>query len=408
MRYDGAMRLAVILLVAACTRGSSHGSRTVTVTAFAGEREEPGAIVIGHAANGDVIDETTTDAVGTAEVGIDDGALISIVFGTSVLSVVTTPAPDGGLVVHGPPNVMSPPLVVGALQIDAPALSGATYYDVDLGCVTVRETGFPAVIDIGACSTGSDSRLDVLVRGYHDAGGDPPAPVLDGYAAARVQMLDGVAQLTIASWETSTSTVPVVLDGVAPYVTLTLLADHLPFETPAVTDHAQLWTGLVVDASRVEAALLGAPNTARMTTRELVGAPTAIQLGAADFLPEIAVTASVASQDPLALTWDAAGIGDAANLHATWQVDQHHVVWDAVLPPDATGVTLPAVADVELVPAELVPVDVVLRYIDGSDHADFAALVAAGIHAEATISASTIAVRPIDGEIRTSHAIGLR
>ena len=89
----------------------------------------------------------------------------------------------------------------------------------------------------------------------------------------------------------------------------------------------------------------------------------------------------------------------------------HRVVWDAVLQPDATRATLPAL-DGELAtaiaPATILPGDVLLRYVDSAAYTDFAALYAVGIYAGDTIQASTIAPRPPDGELRVSHAIGLR
>lgn len=177
---------------------------------------------------------------------------------------------------------------------------------------------------------------------------------------------------------------------------------------------------MVVEATRVTASLPGL-DTGRVTTRELPGAPTAIELGEADFLDAISVSAAIGALAPTAITWDAAAIGDAVNLHAMWELGSaahaavptgpHLVVWNAVLPPDATGATLPAI-DGELakaiVPVAIDPVDVVVRYVDSAAHDGFAALLAAGVHAEETDRPSTIAPRPTDGEIRVSHAIGVR
>lgn len=420
--------LAIVVLgagVAGCRSSERGGSRTVVVEAFAGEQPEPAVTVIGHAADGTIIDQTTADAVGVAEVGVDDGALVSVVFPgslgtlTPVISVVTVPVPDDDtpLAVHGP-GTGPAPLIVGVLEVDGPSLAGAKYFDIRIGCATVRVTSLPATFDVGACSMGSDTRVDVLVAGYHDVGGDPPAPQLDGYAAARVEMVNGVATLAIDAWQTTGVEVPVTLDGVTPVAELDLLSDGLSFGSQPLTDHGTLYTGLVVDAARVTASLAGI-GTARVTTREFAGAPSAIALSADDFLPAIDVTASLTGTT---IAWEPAGLGDAVNVHATWQLGggarapavptgPHRVIWDAVLPPDAASVTLPAPGGdlaAAITPVTIEPVDIVVRFVDSSELDGFAALVAAGLHAEETTQVSTIAPRPADGELRTSHAIGLR
>ncbi|HEY5946685.1 MAG TPA: hypothetical protein VIV40_14380 [Kofleriaceae bacterium] len=414
-----------LVLLAGCRSSGGGGSRSVIVNAFGGDRVEPGATVIGHSPDGEVIDQTNADAVGRASIGVDDDSLISVVFPgnlgelTPVISVISIPAQGDELSIYGPPRSGTPPLIVGVLQVDGPNLTAATYFDIQIGCATVRVPKLPAALDVGACSMGSDTKLDVLVAGYHDLGGDPPAPQLDGYAAARVTMTNGIATLSIPSWQTTGTTVPVTLDGVTPLVEVELISDGLSFGAQQATDHATLWSGLTVDATRITASLPGV-NAARVTTREVTGAPTTIAFAASDFLPPIDVTTALATQTPTTFTWDAAAIGDAVNLHATWSVGSgvlpvvpgpHRVIWDAVLPPDASGVTLPAFGD-DLAPAitpqAIVPIDVLVRYVDSDLHEGFAALLAAGVHAEETLQASTVAPRPSDGELRVSHAIGLR
>jgi hypothetical protein len=397
------------------------------VNAFGGDVAEPGVAVIGHSPDGQVIDLTNADAVGRASIGVDDDSLISVVFPgnlgslTPVISIVTVPAQGTELSIYGPSRNGPPPLIVGALQVSGPNLVGANYFEIRIGCASVRATKLPAAIDVGACSMGSDTKLDVLVAGYHDVGGDPPAPVLDGYAAGRVQMTNGVATFDIAAWQSTGTSVPAAFDDVAPYVELELLSDGLSFGSQQVTDHGTLWNGLVVDATRITASLPGV-NAARVTTRELLGVPASITLGSTDFLAPVDVSAAIPSLAPTTITWDAASVGDAVNLHATWELDgsgvlpavpdgPHRVIWDAVLPPDASSATLPSL-DNELggaiTPVNIVPIDVLVRYVDSDLHDGFAALLAAGVHAEQTRQASTIAPRPESGQIRVSHAIGLR
>jgi hypothetical protein len=88
------------------------------------------------------------------------------------------------------------------------------------------------------------------------------------------------------------------------------------------------------------------------------------------------------------------------------------VVWDAVLPPGADGVTMPALDDdlgTLLSGAEgITQTDIYLRHLDSSDLTDFAALQAGGLHVEETVDESTIVPRPVNGSVRTAYTLGLR
>ena len=402
-------------------RSSDGGSRKVIVTTMGGDEIAVGTTVIGHAPDGSIIDETRADAVGRAEVGVDDDSFVSVVYPstldatTSVISLVTVPAPEAEVTVHGPPRNGTPGLVVGVLQVTARRLNAAAYFEIQLGCANVRVMQLPATIDVGACSMGSDTELDVLVTGYSSA----TPPVLVGYGAARVPMVDGVAMIDVSSWPTTGTNVPVTLDGVMPTVEMTLYADGLSFGTQLITNSGTVWDGLVVDHARVTATLSGI-DAARITTREIMGAPTSIALAASDFLAPITTTATIEPGTPLTIRWDAMALGDAVNLHASWQIagkayavptGPHAVVWDAVLPPDATSATLPAFAgelSEAIAPDNVAPADVVLRYVDSTALDGFAALAAAGIHVDETGQPSTVAPRPTSGDVKATHAIGLR
>ena len=380
------MRLAVILLVAACTRGSTQGSRTVTVIALAGEREEAGALIVSHAADGHVIDQVSTDAVGNAEVGVDDGALISVMFtDASRTSVLTTAAIGDELIVHGPARER-PPLVAGVLQVAGPAAPMATSYDVQLGCAAVARTTLPAIVDVAACSMGMDTQLDVLVRALD-------ADTLLGYSAGRIPMIDGVARLDIASWETALTPIEVTQDGVNAYVDLDELADGLPFRTPTTGAAGGAWTGLVAEQSRITATL-DPINPRRVTVREVGGVPTSIALAAGDFLPELALSTTIVAVEPLTIAWDAGGFpADVVRVHARWEpAGSTTRDWIAVLPPDATTVTVPAAALGTSEP----PIEVTLSYAESSVADAFAAL---GIYWTDA---------PRSGELKTTAIRGVR
>ena len=215
---------------------STGGSRIVDVLVLAGDQPEPGAGVISHTADGSLVDQTVADAVGRAAIGVDDDSLVTVVpagrhHGIDARDLGRSPRSRrraSQLTMIGPDRTGPPALIVGVLELDGPNLAGATYFDVDVGCATVRLTKLPEFIDIGACSLGSDTSLDVLVRGYHDAGGDPPAPVLDGYAAGRAVMSHDHAILDLPAWQTTGTAIPVTLTGVTPLLSWTL-SPTMPF-----------------------------------------------------------------------------------------------------------------------------------------------------------------------------------
>lgn len=426
------MRAATTLLVGlallgACRSDSGGGSRTVEIVALGGDQPEVGANVISHGRDGTVIDRAVADVVGRAAIGVDDDSLISVVFpgaitsATPVVSVVTTVAPpgDAGLEIHGPDRNGPPALVVGVLELAAPNLPAATYFAIDVGCATVRITKFPEFIDVGACSLGSDTSIDVLARAYHDVGGDPPAPVFDGYAAGTAQMVNGHAVLDLPAWQTSGVTIPLTLDGVTPLVSWTLYADGVPFVGEQIVGSAFAYANLAVDTTTIQATIAGS-GFARITDRYVAGVPTSIAFAATDFVTGFDLTTELVRTEPLAMRWAAAPSGiDAVNLHASWGGSgafvvpgSARIVWDVIVPPDVTSASLP-VLDGDLGDTlggadGLSPTDIVLRHIDSTLLADFAALQAAGLHAEETIQTSTIAPRPSAGELRSAHAIGVR
>jgi len=419
--------LVGLALCGACRSDSSGGSRLVEIHAFGGEQPEPGAGVISHTRDGAVIDRAVADLVGKAAIGVDDDSLISIVFPgsistiTPIVSVITTTAPpdDAPIDIHGPSRSGPPALVVGVLEIDAPNLPAATYFLIDVGCATVRISKFPEFIDIGACSMGSDTSLDVLARAYHDGAGDPPAPIFDGYAAGRAQMVDGHAVVDLPPWKTSGTPIPIMLDGVTPLVSWKLYADGVTFADEEIADSAFAYDNLAVDATTLEASIAG-NGFARITNRYLAGVRPWIAFAASNFAAAFDLTTEVTSTDPLAMRWDPAPSGiDTINLHATWGGSgvfvvpgSARVIWDVIVPPDVTSASLPVLDDdlgATLGGAGgLLPTDVLLRHIDSTQLADFAAVQAAGLHAEETITASTVAPRPTVGELRTAHTIGVR
>jgi hypothetical protein len=286
----------------------------------------------------------------------------------------------------------------------------------------VRVTKLPEYIDIGTCSLGSDDNLDVLARGYHSIANDPPAPVLDGYAAGRAKMIGGVAVLQLPAWQTSGMPVPLTLDGVTPYVDWTFYADGVGFGGEPLGTSPFAYANLAVDTTVVQASLV-ASGRAQITHRYIAGVPSAIALSATDFLPAFDASTTITSAAPFALGWDAATATDvdAVHLHATWQGGRlttnvvptaHRVIWDAVVPSDVTEVRLPALDDdlgATLAGTDgIVPVDIVLRHLDSSELADFAAVQRAGLHAEDTVQISPMIAAPAAGQVRTSHVIGLR
>lgn len=397
-------RVVLVAAVGACASRDSATGPTVDIVALAGGAGDPGAIVIAHRANGQVLDEQMADAVGRARVHVEDGGWISVVFPRKAqTSVVTTLAPKAGgeLDIYGPDPDPGPPVVAGTLLVMPGQDAGADDYELDLGCLTLHVPSFTQPIDLNALCFGSDTNLDLLIRASR-AG----APV--GYAAGRLPLADGVVQFQPAQWDTTTGSVPITLDGVAPTLDWVLHSDGLPFAAQPIAGSAPIWTGLEVDGATVHA-VIASGATAQATTREIAGPPLSIALSAADFLPPIAPALALDPGAGLSLHWAAASPGaDVVDLRLTWQVAGHSVVWDSVLPPDATSAILPAgdggAADA-LGPPDAMPT-ALLRYIDGPAANGFADVAAAGLHVEDPVQPATILPRPADGELRETDTTG--
>lgn len=358
----------------------------MTVTAFAGAQPAAGATVVSHAIDGTKLDQTTADAVGVAKIGFETGALVSVLFPGQISSltpdieVMTVPLTDG-MTIIGPADDPGPVTIVGGLQMK-PKNINADAFEIQLGCATFHVAQMPAVVDVGTRCMGSDENVDVLITAMQ-AG----TPV--GYAAGRVAMVDGMAEFDPTMWETAYTMVP---SSVATPITATwqLVVDGLPFTTPV----GELPKGLMVDRVRLDAAT----SSTQQTTRWYPSVPSMIALAPSDFLDTIPATLAAG------YTWTAAGVGDAVDLRASWDVDAsgsayavppgtHHIQWDAILPPDATTVGMPPV---DLAPPPSATFE--LRYVDGPGDG----FPATEIHADTIVAPLT------DGQIRVTEALGLR
>jgi hypothetical protein len=402
-----AVRLVVLGSLAALVIGcrSSTTGPTQGVTALAGSIvAEAGATILSHRADGTILDDQTADATGHADVQIEPGAYVSAIFPALIaplpttISIVTAPitSDDSELVIHGPPHA-TVPLVVAGLTVTGPALAGATSFTVDLGCNTQTEPSLPAIVDVIAPCEGTDTNIDILVQGFDDT------QTMLGYAAAREpigqdQAGNAIADLAVASWMTTGIMVPVTQTGTTATVELDLISDTLPFPTPAITDQALVWNGLVVDSSVVSATMGD-----QVATQYALGSPTAIAIGTTDFMGEIS-PAALQLDTTLDATWPALAITgpDAIALQLTWMTTST-IFWDAVLAPDTTQIAFPQLdpttQQVISLPTDPTTITGQLSAIDSSDLGDFDDLEAAGIFAS-----STIVPTPATGEIRTSSA----
>jgi hypothetical protein len=401
-----AVRFALLALLAACGGHSASGP-TQGVTALAGPvAAEAGATVMSQRVDGAILDVETADATGHANVQIEPGAFVTVVFPalldplpTSIEMVTAPIASDGSeLVIHGPAHALVP-IIVAGLTVTGPPLAGAAQYTIDLGCNTQTSTSLPAVVGVIAPCEGTDTNLDVLVRAF-DAN-----HTLLGYSAGRVpigtdQAGNAIAELDVASWQTTGVTVPVTQTDTTANVALDLVADTLAFDTPPISDTAVVWNGLVVDSSVVTATM-----DQQVTTQYAPGTPAAIAIGANDFLGNLAPGLS-GDRTTLAFNWasldeSAVGGADAFDLDVTW-TNTVTVTWDAVLPIDATQIAFPqldSTTQQAIPPPGGSPIAVDFAAIDSSDLTDFDALEAAGIFANGSIVPT-----PMTGEIRTSHA----
>lgn len=373
------MRPWLLVLVAACGRdgGSTAGPTAKVHTGV------PLSTVVAHDPGGATIDQELADAVGDAIVVIDDQALISVEYSGTPTTILTTLSPGAGgeLSIFSPVPDASPPIVIGTLQIQPTGSIAADRYDVELGCLVVHETNLAQAIDVSSRCAGSDVNIDVLVHAY-------AGTASTGYLAGRISLANGGGVLA-GPWNTTTGGVPVMLAGVSPALDWVLISDGLPFAAQPIQDPAPVWTGLVVDSAIVHATV-AQPQTAQITTRTIAGAPAQIAFSAADFMAPI--SPSLALDSPTQLHWAAGASGaDALDLHLAWPA----VVWDVVLPPDATDIVLP-----DAFPQTGAPQTAVLRYLDSSTAASFADVLAAGLRTD------TILTLPADGQVLESDATG--
>ena len=396
------MRRALFAVILSACGGDASGP-TTNVLLLAGEIPvEPGATVISHTLEGDVLDQQLTDGAGQATLQFQTGALVTAVFHRDAgYRVITTPAlATGQLAIHGPPPdqapILSNSLVLTAVPIAADSIA------VDMGCTVATVTSFPKTLDVRAQCLGTDSNLDVLVRATT---GD----AVVGYAAARLPTdQDGVAMLDIPAWTTDYTTIPVTANDLGATIALTEISDGFAFATPSASDVANTWTGLVADASQVRAQV-GPATAAQTTTRMTAGLPASIAFTAADFLPAATTTVALRDRTKLAFGWTALAAGDLTSFHATWTPAADPITWDVVLAPDADRIAFPQL-DPDLSATLAPPVDdsaltTDLRAVDGPDTTDFASVQAAGLWL-LTTTAPTIVPPPSSGEIRETNVGG--
>jgi hypothetical protein len=388
-----AMRAVVLAaLVAACRGGSSHTVETVSVNAYAGDTApEAQADVVSHDANGEPVDGQSTDDSGHTEIAIVAGGTITVAFpgspgpSTPAISLVTVQAPEAGgeVDIHGPPHPSSP-AAAGVLLVQPPAFTADTF-SIQLGCTATQVMSFPASIDVSSLCVTSDANVDVLVLAR--TGGQ-----ITGYVAGRVPLADGFAMFQPAAWQTTTPTVPIA-NTTAAQLSWSLRSDGMSFGGQVVTTSAPIYTGLKIDGALLVASI----GTAQVTTREIAGTPTSVNVDSSDFLAP--ATVNIAFDGTRTYNWAQIDIGASVmDLH----LEYGNIVWDVVLPPSASGITMPALGgDLSaLVPEPTASSTTTLQYVQGSTDAGFYLESPAG-------SLSTVAELPADGEIRTSRVRAL-
>jgi len=382
--------LFAFALFAACRGGAAGPS--IEVLALAGDVElEAGATVLTTATDGTPIDRQITDGSGHVSLAYDPGALVTVIYvRDGAYQLITTPAlATGTLVIHGPPTAKAP-IIAGAIAITAAPIT-ADAISIQLGCTTVNVARLPTTVDVLATCFGTDSSVDLLVRAT--AGGS-----LVGYSAARVPIVDEVGMLDIPAWTNVPTAVPITANDLDAAITFAEVSDTFAFPTPpAEAGSAYAWDGLVADHSLARATL-GDVHAGQATTQYLAGVPASIAFTAADFLPP---ASTQLARTQLVFTWTAFGIGDLANLHATWP----NVTWDAVLAPDSAQVAFPTL-DSDLAQLIMPPVDgtgltATLRAVDGPDTINFPDVQANGLFLETTDA--TIVPPPTAGELLEAH-----
>ena len=312
--------VALALLLVACRDDGSTPAETLAIATYAGEAPAPGIRVISHRPNGEVIDDVTTDYSGNVDIGIEDGALLTALYPGTL--VTQSAAPE----IHGPPVEAKNDLVIGTVDVAAPAMSAATRYEVDLGCVTIPTTTFPRTFNVTTCSLGTDQNLDVLVRAF---AGD----AFLGYDVANVPLVDEHAVVNVA-WKTTGTDLWV--DGTVPAgadLGIRFIVDGNAYDAPPVVDGKYIgyWPA---EPQRSEL-------HAKIDTRTLDQVPMLkgyfiFNLDQHPLLPPVATTLSRTANT---FTWQAPPFDvDTVELVARTNT----LTWTATLPPTATSTSLPA------------------------------------------------------------------
>lgn len=364
------------------------------------------ATVIAHRVDGTRLAATVTDADGRATIVVEPDALISVAFAAGhAVTVVTTAQPPAGvdLVVRGPRDV-SEPVAIGSLQIEPVQPLAADYFDVALGCARTVVGSMPAVVDVPRACLGSDTMLDVLVIGYRLVGEDVPAQTV-GYAAGRVELVNGTARIAFPAWETTQPIVRIEQNGTDAWFEVTSWVDGLPFTSAAFPDHGDVWSNLAADRTTVRGRIID-PTRARVTDKALAGVPTTVAFTADDFLREIPQLVTLRDRARLVLAWQPLAIAaDAVNIRVDWTAGVQTVTWDVALPPDAIGVTFPRFPEAFPMPRGGA-LSATLSYIDTSELDGWASVAAAGIDASGgSRELSPIVPAPTIGALRTTMRV---
>lgn len=396
----------VLLCASACGDGA-NSTRNITLTAFAGDVPDPGALVVVHSATGEVVENLDVDASGRVALSIEPDLFITTWFrwtpriGSEGVPLpetrqfaVTMPAPHGDAVIYGPVPELPP---VGTLEVAVDGSIPASRYLIETGCERRVVDTLPASFEITSHCLGSDLTVDVLVRALDAANRDV------GYAAGSAELAGATASFNATAWEVDADPVRLVLEDVDPVVRVALVADGREIDddvihAAGVNKDGSLWRGLTAENMFVRGFLYSDGTTGLDLggfVRSMNGLTNELVIRRSDFLMSAPTRATVDIDGAPTMTWREAPIGVDVVVH-TVQLDA--LSWNVVVPLTAGTVTLP----MNLGVVESGEVGWT-RSFDSTELDGFNEAAESGFHFESAHSASDLILLPRDGTVRSAR-----
>lgn len=366
LRVHAWSALALVSVLAACNGGgggSSSGPVTVTVHDQNGALV-PGAQVVHHDPNGEVIATAVTASNGTAtlqDVGRGDAITTGYVEldGETRLFTFLGVEPEDVLVSGRAEDAEPTPIATVTMTLES-GHPGAAFYQYQFGCSSIgviQTGGIPASIHAG-CVEPADT-LDVVAIAS-DANDAPLA------FAVELDVPISSPSIAVGPWRTDWRTVAMTVtnapagaadvyaggsvnEGTRSWSPPTLFHEPIAAGASATLDvllpndigssqstGAQLWFSNGVDYDGISL----------ITDREVPFATSVTYDLAADLLPRLMPSIDETDADRPTVSWTTGGFeSDGGGISVYWQNGGDTSSWQLIVPPDSVDVRLPALPD---------------------------------------------------------------